>query len=227
MITYTHDRKYKLKADTLNRIQACMDIFCNKILHSSLSGDSNSESRSVTFTVEHDILSDNTKLEVKFDFTEKELISISVSLLEYEIDINEFHLKYFVLELIDQILSGQINEDLKLYTVRTYNKIFNSHPIRSETLINGEFRFLIKPYVWKSKDEPLTEQIVMYDIEVPAVNIEHARSLAYNFTLDINAYLSVLLDVGFEMVKSEFRIFTIKNENGGFDINRYRTGFAD
>ncbi|MGR5150209.1 hypothetical protein ACQKP8_27140, partial [Photobacterium alginatilyticum] len=25
----------------------------------------------------------------------------------------------------------------------------------------------------------------------------------------------------------EFRIFTIKNENGGFDINRYRTGFAD
>ncbi|MCH7332422.1 hypothetical protein [Acinetobacter modestus] len=227
MITYTHDRKYKLKDDSLNRIQACIDVFCNKVIHSNLSGESTSKFRTISFTVEHDILSSSAELEVNFKFADKDSMSIEVVLLKSEIDINEFHLKYFVLELADVILSGQVNEELKLYTVRTYNKIFNSHPIRSEVLINGEFRFLIKPFIWASKDEPLTEQIVMYDIEVSAVNVEHARSLAYNFTSDINAYLSVLLDIGFEMVKSEFRIFTIKNGKGGFDINRYRTGFAD
>lgn len=227
MITYTHNRKYKLKVDTLNRIQACMNEFCNKVIRSNLSGDSTNSQRTISFIIEQDILSDKTELEVKFEFTAQDLILIKVVLLKSELDINEMHLKYFVLELIEKILSGQINEELNLYTVRTYNRIFNSHPIRSETIINGEFKFLIKPIVWKSKDEPLTEQIVMYDIEVPAVNIEHARSLAYNFSSDINAYLAVLLDVGFEMVKSEFRMFTIKNDEGSFDINRYRTGFVD
>ncbi len=188
---------------------------------------SKGKDRSISFTVEHEILSDIVKLEINFQFVDNDYMSIEAILLNSELDINEFHLKYFVLELLDAISNSQINEELKLYTVRTYNKIFNSHPIRTETLINGEFKFLIKPFVWKSKDEPLTEQIVMYDIEVPAVNVEHARSLAYNFSSDVNAYLSVLLDVGFEMVKSEFRIFTTKDGKGGFDINRYRTGFAD
>ncbi|MEZ6934005.1 hypothetical protein [Aeromonas sp. S19(2024)] len=211
----------------MNRIQACIDTFCHKVIHANLRDGSKGKDRTISFTVEHEILSGTAELEINFKFVDNDSMSIEAVLLKSELDINEFHLKYFVLELVDIISSGQINEKLKLYTIRTYNRIFNSHPIRTETLINGEFRFLIKPFVWKSKDEPLTEQVVMYDIEIPAVNIEHARSLAYNFTSDVNAYLSVLLDVGFEMVKSEFRIFTTKNSKGGFDINRYRTGFVD
>ncbi|MDI5740202.1 hypothetical protein MJM94_23810, partial [Salmonella enterica subsp. enterica serovar Kentucky] len=61
-----------------------------------------------------------------------------------------------------------------------------------------------------SKQESLTEQIVMFDIEVDAINVDHARSLAYNHTANLNAYLCVLLDVSFELITSEFRIFTIK-----------------
>ncbi len=227
MITYTHNKIYKLKHDTLTRIQSCMGEFCKEIKHSSLSEDSKIKGRCIRFSVEKDMLGSLTILDVEFKFTDKEMVSIKVDVLKSEIDINEIHLKYFVLEFMDQVLRGQINEELKLYTVRTYNKIFNSHPIRGEFLINGKYKFLIKPYIWTSKEEPFTEQVVMYDIEVHAVNIEHARSLAYNFTLDVNAYLSVLLDVGFEMITSEFRIFTTKNAQGGFDINRYRTGYID
>lgn len=66
----------------------------------------------------------------------------------------------------------------------------------------------------------------MFDIEVDAINVDHARSLAYNHTANLNAYLCVLLDVSFELITSEFRIFTIKKGNA-FELNRYRTGFID
>ncbi|MDE1357351.1 hypothetical protein L9W73_08555 [Vibrio aestuarianus] len=227
VIKYCHDRKYNLDNITLNRVQACIDKYCNELVETYLNDVLDSKNKESKFIVKHDILGDIVMLDVSFEFSPNQLELISTTLLSSSIDINEVHLKYFTLELIDEIMSGQINGELKKHTIRTYNKIFNSHPIRNEVLINdSDYRFLIKPLEWTSKEEPMTEQIVMLDIEVEAVNIEHARSLAFNHTLNVNSYLSVLLDVGFDMVSSEFRIFTTKHGNE-FNLNRYRTGFID
>ncbi|QHB33093.1 hypothetical protein F0T03_13595 [Yersinia canariae] len=67
----------------------------------------------------------------------------------------------------------------------------------------------------------------MFDTEVHAVNIKHARNIAYNNTANVNAYLSALLDCGFYMVKSEFRIFNIKDGNGVPRSVRFRTGIVN
>ena len=130
------------------------------------------------------------------------------------------------MNFISTILSDEHNEELIQYTIRTYSRIFNSSPIQQEVLINGEYKTLIKPYIWTTKQEPLTEQIVMYDIEIKAINVDHARSIAYNYSKNLNAYLSVLLDVGFELITSEFRVFVIK-QGIQISLQRYRTGFID
>lgn len=73
---------------------------------------------------------------------------------------------------------------------------------------------------------PLSEHIIFYDAEIDAVSIDHARSLAYNNARNINAMLSLLLDVDFELVNSEFRNFIVKDENK-LAVSQYRTGFID
>ncbi len=140
--------------------------------------------------------------------------------------INEYHLKHYINELILNIISGEYNDDLEKYTIRTYSKIYNSFPLEGEYYINSDYKFLIKNLNGQKKQELLTEQIVIIDTEVKAVNVEHARSIAYNHTSNTNAYLSILLDIGFELVNSEFRHFIIKEDIDVY-LRRYRTGFID
>ncbi|SFD12904.1 hypothetical protein [Pseudoalteromonas denitrificans] len=225
-VVYKHKKKYKLNSETLNRIQSVVLSLSDEIVISSLKDSSKTELKSVTFTTKNNIHGNDVDLELMFELSENEITEITLVLLDGPDCLNEIHLKYHVLDLLDEIIGGEHNGDLKGYTVRTYSKIFNSHPIRKELLINSDYKFLIKPFPWTSKQEPLTEQIIMFDIEVNAVNVEHARSLAYNHSLNVNTYLALLLDVGFEMINSEFRVFTIKQEDQFF-LARHRTGFID
>lgn len=225
IIQYTHKKKYKINSDTLNRIQAVVISSSEEVFHST-TRDNTDKSRSLNFVTKNIINGDDSKLDLTFNMSECEILSIKLVLLNGPEHFNEIHLKYHVLSLLDELIGGEHNGDLKKYTVRTYSNIFNSHPIREEYYINADYKFLIKPHEWTSKQEPMTEQIVLIDTEIEAVNVEHARSLAYNHTLNTNAYLSVLLDVGFETINSEFRVFTIKQGNE-FSLSRYRTGFLD
>lgn len=226
LVCYKHDRKYKIKSDTLNRIQAVVLSISEEVLTSSTINHESDSTRSLSFTTKNIVNGEKVKFDLTFKLNSNEILEINLILLDGPEYFNEINLKYHVLGLLDDLIGGEHNGDLKDYTIRTYSKIFNSYPITEEFFINSDYKFLIKPYVWTSKQEPLTEQIVMLDTEIKAVNIEHARSLAYNHTLNTNAYLSVLLDVGFDALKSEFRIFTIK-QGDGFLLNRHRTGFID
>lgn len=226
LVSYHHKKKYKINSSTLNRIQAVVLSTSEELLSSSAINSENGSSKNLSFITRNFVNGDECKFEITFKISSTEILGINLVLLDGPSSFNEVHLKYEVLSFIDELLGGEHNDDLKEYTVRTYSKIFNSHPMRGEFLINSDYRFLIKPHCWTSKPEPLTEQVVMLDTEIKAVNIEHARSLAYNHTVNTNAYLSVLLDVGFETISSEFRMFTIKHEEK-FYINRYRTGFID
>lgn len=224
-IRYKHEKKYKIRHETINRIQAVLQATSKELLFSSSEIRANSE-RDIGFTTKNIIDGAEVKIESVFRISEDRIHEVTLTLLDGPKYFNEINLKYHALSLMEQIISGEHNGDYKKYTIRTYSKIFNAHPLRKEVLVNSDFKFLIKPLHWSSKNEPLTEQIVLLDTEVEAINIEHARSLAYNHSSDTNAYLSVLLDTGFEMVSSEFRIFAIK-QGSNFSLNRYRTGFVD
>ncbi|WP_206137905.1 hypothetical protein [Burkholderia sp. Se-20373] len=224
-IRYKHERKYKIKCETVNRIQAVLQGISNGIISSSSEILANSE-RNIEFVTKNIIDGVEVEIASVFRVDEDCIHELTLTLLDGPKDFNRINLKYHALRVMDEIIGGEHNGDRKKYTVRTYSKIFNAHPLREEVFVNSDFKFLIKPIIWTSKNEPLTEQIVLLDTEIEAINVEHARSLAYNHTSNTNAYLSVLLDTGFEMVSSEFRIFAIK-QGSDFFLNRYRTGFVD
>lgn len=222
IIKYKHTNKIKLKNTLLERIQ---DIITKnyKIISSSIS---DKENKTINFILKTNINNNEKNINIDIQLDQNEINQIEISTFVENNELNEYHLKNFILNFISTILSDEHNEELIQYTIRTYSRIFNSSPIQQEVLVNGEYKTLIKPYIWTTRQETLTEQIVMYDIEIKAINVDHARSIAYNYSKNLNAYLSVLLDVSFELITSEFRVFVIKQ---GIQINlqRYRTGFID
>lgn len=222
IIKYSYTESIKLKNTVLERIQ---DIITNnyEIISSSIS---DKENKTINFILKTNINNNEKNINIDIKLNQNEIYKIEVSTFVENNELNEYHLKNFISDFIFKILNDEHNEKLIQYTIRTYSRIFNSSPIQQEILINGDYKTLIKPYVWTIRQEPLTEQIVMYDIEIKAINVEHARSIAYNYSKNLNAYLSVLLDVGFELITSEFRIFVIKQETK-IDLQRYRTGFID
>ena len=219
LIKYTYSDKIVIKNTIFERIQ--------NIINSNfeiISSTINTEN--IIFTIKENINNCDKIINIDIKFNKNEIYEIDINTYIENNELNEFHLKDLIFNLISKIYNDEHNEKLTKYTIRTYSRIFNSSPIKQEVLINGDYKVLIKPFIWSTKKEPLTEQIVMYDIEIGAINVDHARSIAYNYSRDLNAFLSVLLDVGFELISSEFRTFVVKNEN---DVNlyRYRTGFID
>jgi len=222
ILTYNYTDKIKLKNTILERIQDIVTMNY-EVISSSIS---NKKDKIIKFTVKTNLNNNEINVDINIKLNQDEIYEILTSTFIDNSEINEFHLKNFILDLISKIFSDEHNEKLTKYTIRTYSRIFNSSPIQQEILINGDYKTLIKPFVWTTRQEPLTEQIVMYDIEIKAINIDHARSIAYNYSKNLNAYLSVLLDVGFELITSEFRIFVIK-QGSEVSLQRYRTGFID
>jgi hypothetical protein len=227
LVNYSHEKKYKVSGNILNRLQAVVQDIASKVVSSRSEKLAGRAGAAIEFVVECMVDEVSAKLLVVFEVDAEYMHAIRITLISSEQVLGPLSLKYFSLFLIDRIVGGEFNGELKRYTVRTYSRYFCSHPIVEEILIKSDFVFLFKPFVWTSKEEPLTEQILLLDIEVDAVNVEHARSLAYNHASNVNAYLSVLLDVGFEMISSEFRIITIKDSNGDLNLGRWRTGFID
>ncbi|WP_369427388.1 hypothetical protein [Providencia sp. PROV236] len=224
-LSYLHDCKLKIKEHTLSHLRSSIEKIGEEM--TSLTREISSTERMLSFKTIAVIEGQKVKLDIEFKLDEHYINGMRLSINERIKDINSYTLKFFSLNLIHDILSNDHNEELTKYTIRTYSRYYCCYPIKNSILIKSEPKFLIKPIYLPPKNEPLTEQILMFDIEVYAVNIEHARNIAYNHTSNVNAYLSILLDCGFEMVNSEFRLFTKKGENGILECYRYRTGFVD
>lgn len=153
-----------------------------------------------------------------------------IALVSEAIDVNEFDLKSYVEGLYYRIFISRNGSGRKSYVVRIYSKIYNSHPIKGEYLINYKYKTLFKPAISKSKREPCTEHIIFFDVSLDAINIEHARTLAIEHVYDLQSFLSVMLDVGFEFVDSEFRTFVFHKKydlESYVSTQRYRTGYFD
>ena len=227
LASYSHEKRYKISGNILSRLQAVIFELSSRVIGSRFENTHDGSGKSIEFLIECAVDEVPAKLLVTVNVDAEYFGPINVVVQEAEQNLGVIRLKYFSLTLVDRIIGGEFNGELKRYTVRTYSRYFCSHPIRDEILIKSDFKFLFKPFLWTSKEEPLTEQILMLDVEVDAVNVEHARSLAYNYSSDVNSYLSILLDVGFEMVNSEFRIIKIKDDSGELNLGRWRTGFID
>lgn len=143
---------------------------------------------------------------------------------------NKYALEAYIKNFYYEVLLSENNSSHPTYVVRIYSRIFNSHQIMGEYLINFKYKTLIKPAPSPSKQEPNTEHVIFFDVEIPAVNVEHARTLAYEHVYNLHAYLSVLLDVNFEFIDSDFRTFVLRtrrDEASAFSTQRYRTGYFD
>ncbi len=67
------------------------------------------------------------------------MLSIEATLDKNENDLPQLHLKYYFLELVNDILGSSQNNETVRYTIRTYSRYFNPHPIRQSYLVNSDF----------------------------------------------------------------------------------------
>lgn len=95
-----------------------------------------------------------------------------------------------------------------------------------EIYINTNYRIKLNFIDSNNRYDPLTQNMLLIDTEIEAVDFEQAFSIAYNNTKDIVSYLSVILDIGFEMIHSEYLIFVRGVEKWLF-TERYHTAFLD
>ena len=114
--------------------------------------------------------------------------------------------------------------------MRNYKLIYNSSPIYGRYRINGNNTILFHTLNIIPKDEPLTEHIVCFDVEVEERNFERARSLANNIATEFCNFLSILLDVSFYEPTSRFLNFVTTQYIGAqkcLSGKRFRTAFYD
>lgn len=220
---YRYTKEVKIKGEVLPRLS---NFFERGKKHSAIKRTGEKGELEITFVIEDSILDELATLSLKFTIADERVTETLATLESGSDRINEYHLKNYLIEMYNEVILSEHNEERTSYVIRTYTRLFNTSQIRGNFEINVGRRLLIKPFPSKSKNECLTEHLIMFDIEIAAANIEQARSLAFNTTREVNSLLSVLLDVGFETVTSEFRNFIILN-NDRFGMFRYRTGYVD
>lgn len=174
-----------------------------------------------------------TLIHILIEFDKKELHKITLSIEpknKEDMTKYETELKLFFLEEIKGRLFDTINKKKNKYTLRNYKLIYNAFPIYGQYKINGDNNILFHTLKIIPKDEPLTEHVICFDVEVEERNFERARSLAYNITKEFCNFLSVLLDVSFYEPTSKFLNFVTPQNTGtlqGYYTKRYRTAFID
>lgn len=191
----------------------------------------NNQDNTLTYECYPQIRDEEQKLTVELGFTEKEKAKYfdKITATSFSENLNEYDLSDFANSIIQKLFTVLNNKPKKNYCVRNYCTYFNRVPMQIDLVVHGAYKVRIHSFDFNSKrdsTESLTEQILMFDTEIPAVDINEALSIAYNNSNTLCSVLSVLLDVGIKLLMSEYRIFT-QNFCTGLTINRYRTGFAD
>ncbi len=179
------------------------------------------------FTIEDSIRDSKEMIKLIFIREDNNLSQVDIEMESNDRGVNEYDLKVYVSDLMLKILSRHSQGKKQQYTIRNYFNYYNSMPIAGEIHISFGKKSKISSFQeFSPKLEPLTEQVLIVDTQVNAVNINQALGDAFNHAKNVVSLLSVLLDVGFEPMNSNFRMFIIPNEHG-MDFCRYRTGFLD
>lgn len=148
---------------------------------------------------------------------------------DYTTDLMRFYYQELRLPTTDITYTAK-----KEFTIRVYKLIYNSYPVHGHYSINGCYEN-VKAISFHSldsidKNEPCTEHIIGFDIQLSATNFEQARNRANNVIQEFCDFLSVLLDVGFFEPSSKFINFVTTKHVGVekcYSHERYRTAFVD
>ena len=176
----------------------------------------------------------NMSLKLNYDnFTIYEIIlelyQDSNDPIDYSMDLKLYY--YENLDIYKSIQEIRAENDTPK-TVRIYKLMYNTYPIKGTYSVNfHDCKILFHTLNTKERSEPLTEQILAFDIKLKANNIHEARSKAYNIISDFVSYLSVLLDICFYEPQSIYRNFVKLSYDSHYQRiikqERYRTAFID
>ncbi|SCC53724.1 hypothetical protein [Bacillus wiedmannii] len=221
-IIYEEELNWDLKKyNYLNELQDLKIFECKYPLKLNVKGTT----KYLSTIIDANIRENNSKLELQLFFTNQEFVKIKITLLSNE-NITEYDLKYFYLDYIKGALFDLRDKDKQKFTIRNYRVMHNTSSLKSSCKVNGKNKFIFGPLFEMDRDEPLTEHILYFDIEVEAKNIDKARTIAYNRTSELSTYLSVVFDVGIADYRSGYNHF-IERTSKDVRTRRLRTGFVD
>lgn len=175
------------------------------------------------------LLKEPVIIRLKCYFEVDVLKNIEVMVEQSDEDKNDYelHLKLFYYENIKGKLFDLINVEKKKYTLRVYKIIYNSSGIKGSYKVKyGENQIAFHSLYEIDKDEPLTEHVICFDIDLESQNFERARTIAYNTITEFCNYLSLLIDIEFLDPVSKYCFF-IEKRVGEYIVKRFRTGFYD
>lgn len=183
-----------------------------------------------------DMRNKKVRMNLMVEYDESTIHEIQLRIFQDENDSIDYSmdLKIYYYENLDiyKAIQEIRSENDTPKTVRIYKLMYNSYPIKgtySFNLKNCKLMFHTLNIV--ERTEPLTEQIVAFDVKLNANNMQEARAKAYNIVSDFVGYLSILLDICFYDPQSIYRNFVRLSFDSHCQRNimqeRYRTAFID
>lgn len=176
------------------------------------------------------------KMSLSLDYDDTTIYEVKLEVNQEEHSTADYstELKLYYYENLDiyRLIQEVRSENDTPKTVRIYKMIYNSHPIEGTYSINfRNYKLMFHTLDAKERTEPLTEQIVAFDVKLKANNMQEARAKAYNIVSDFVSYLSVLIDVCFYEPQSIYRNFVRLSYDSHYQRvishERYRTSFID
>lgn len=182
-----------------------------------------------------DIRNKQSKMSFVLEYDEINIYEVRLGIYRSENDTVDYtmDIKLYYYENLDLYKAIQEirSENDSPKTVRIYKLMYNSYPIIGTYSFNfNKYKLVFHTIGCKERKEPLTEQIVAFDVKIKASNIQEARSKAYNIVADFVSYLSVLIDIGFFEPRSFYRNFvrlSYVNYHRNISHERFRTSFID
>lgn len=176
------------------------------------------------------------KMNLVLEYDEMTIYQVKLGIYQCEDDLIDYtmDMKLYYYENLDiyRFIQEIRSENDTPKTVRIYKLMYNSYPIKGTYSFNlKNCKLIFHSIGFEERTEPLTEQIVAFDVKIKTANIQEARARAYNIVADFTSYLSVLLDVSFYEPQSIYRNFVKLSYNEhyqrGLSHERFRTSFID
>lgn len=183
-----------------------------------------------------DMRNRQVEMSLVLDYDESTIYEIKLEIYQDENDLNDYSmdLKLYYYENLDiyKAIQEIRSENDTPKTVRIYKLMYNSYSIKGTYSFNLQnCKLMFHTLDSKDRDEPLTEQIIAFDVKLKSNNMQEARAKAYNIVSDFVSYLSVLLDVCFYDPQSIYRNFVRLSYDAHCQRviahERYRTAFVD
>ena len=174
--------------------------------------------------------SKTVKIFLNIVWDKNEIRTIILNLEQEDSDRTDYEmiLEDFFLNNIKEILVSH-EEFTSKFTVRIYKSILCRHTLQDAFLFEFDNTEIgIIALSTQELNEELTEHILCFDVSLCEKNFERARNKAYNLVNDFSAILSVVLDIGFKDIQSQFLTFIDRDIYGKYvKTVRKHTGFID